>query len=112
MNEPKTDIHPRHSSSSSEKLIRLLIGICCTSLGFGLSQLTVAGTVREHAVELKGIKKDFESEQKRTDTRIYEVASLVRDVINDNRNRTAQTGELIALIRAQNEMIQQNRRLQ
>jgi len=69
----------------------LIIGFLA---GVGAFQMAVAADVRAHTVKIERLEKDYESERNRTDTRIFEVVGLVKEIINDNR-------ELKAIMRAQ-----------
>lgn len=86
----------------------ILIALFSGSLGFGFSQLTFGGDVKQHNVEIIALKeadtmirKDMADERNRTDDRIKNVALLMTKLIEQNQ-------ELINLVKVQNELL--NRR--
>lgn len=84
-----------------ETVIKVLIAALGLTGGFGLSQLTVAGEVSKHAVEIINIRKELADERVRTDERIRNVANLMAEMVRQNN-------EFINLLRVQNEIL--NRR--
>lgn len=67
--------------------------------GVGMSQVTFVGDVKEHSTKIAQLEKDRDADRIRTDARIYEVASLVKEVIQSNR-------ELIHVLKMQSELLQ------
>lgn len=67
----------------------ILISCFSASMGFGLSQLTVIGEVKQHSTEIKNLLKD------------------TGELRNDFREMIKQNQEFIQLLRTQNELLRQ-----
>lgn len=83
------------------------------ALGLSVSYFTGAADLREQGVEIRHmrdamfpqLRKDLEGERNRTDARIFEVAGLVKTVLDMNKEREKTTQELIHLLRVQNDLM-------
>lgn len=83
----------------------LLTAICAGSLAFGGSQMFVVAEVKGNTKDISYLKeademirKEIDNERKRTDDRIFRLAELVTNIINQNR-------EIIELVKTQNQII-------
>ena len=94
------DLHTKHSVISC-MVNKTLLGLLCGSLGFGLSQLTIATTVRAHDVEISNLRTAFKEERERTDARIFQ---LVEQIKEQNRMNSALLSHAQSLI-VQNERV-------
>jgi len=70
------ELRTKHPASLVNKT---LLGLLCGSLGFGVSQLTIVGEVRVHSVELERMRAQMATESSRTDARIIEVLSQIKE---------------------------------
>jgi len=98
------EIHTKHPANLINKT---LLGLLCGSLGFGLSQLTIAGDVRVHAVEISGLKASFMDERRRTDERVAEILdqmkqqiSVTTAILQSNQQLVMQNDRFISLLSA------------
>ena len=48
------------AKNGKEWIIRVLLALTCLSIGFGISQLAMAGQVRENTTKIEGIEKCLE----------------------------------------------------
>lgn len=83
-----------------EFINKTLLGLLCGSLGFGLSQLTVASEVKVHSNEISNILAMMKEERARTDARIFELVALLKENIGFNRTLIDQNREFLADLRA------------
>lgn len=72
----------------------IVVGLMMFSLGFGASQLTIAGDVSRHDVEIKNLRMEFRDERDRVEKQISELVGLMKETVQQNR-------ELIAALRAE-----------
>ncbi len=79
---------------------KTLLGLLCGSLGFGVSQLTIVGEVRVHSVELERMRAQMATESSRTDARIIEVLSQIKEQAKLSQ----------AILETTRQVIQQNER--
>jgi len=87
----------------------ILIGLFSLSVGFDISQIGIVTEVREHTVEIRQMKQSSTEERSRTDARIFQVAELIRAVIDADKERQKTLQEFIQILRVQNELLQRNR---
>lgn len=92
--------------NKNQVLTGILISACSLSLGFGFSQLMSVQDVREHTVEIRQIKTSVAEERGRTDSRIFQVAELVKAVIEADKERQKTLQEFISVVKVQNELLQ------
>jgi hypothetical protein len=83
-------------------VLSVIVGFLC---GVGTIHLAIAGDVRENRVRLNNLENQFASEQKRTDERIFKLVDMVESGNNLVRASIEQTTKLVALIDAQNKLI-------
>jgi len=72
------------NSNNNEWFIRVLLTIAALAIGFGISQITLAGDVRENSTEIRSMKDQNK-----------ELIGLMRDLVSQN-------GEWLALERNRN----------
>lgn len=77
--------------------------------GVGVMAMSINGDVREHGVLISRQSRDLEMEKARTDARIFELASMIKDSNALVRASIEQTTRLILTIEAQSKMIQELR---
>lgn len=88
----------------TQLFLAVLIAACSGAVGYGFSQREIGIQVAVNTRVIQSlqdadnaIRKDFDAERQRTDTRIVELVGLVKEVIKMDT-------ELITLIRVQNQM--------
>ncbi len=79
-----------------ELVNKTLLGLLCGSLGFGVSQLTIAAEVRVHTTEIANVKHAFAEERTRTDARIFELVNQIKEQLRLNAQIVSQNQQLIA----------------
>lgn len=86
------------------KIIAALVGIATFFIGFGVSQMMFAIRMSRHIeankTEITNIKKDLSEEKKRTDSRIFEVIDLVKELIKHQDTIIGQNQVFIAELKA------------
>lgn len=75
---------------------KTLLGLLCGSLGFGLSQLTIASDVRVHSTQILNLRESFLEERQRTDARIFEMVAQMKEQIKVNVTIIQQSQQLIS----------------
>lgn len=96
-NSDNVELRTKHPASLVNKT---LLGLLCGSLGFGVSQLTIVGEVRVHSVELERMRAQMATESSRTDARIIEVLSQIKEQAKLSQ----------AILETTRQVIQQNER--
>lgn len=81
-------------NGNKPNLLTLVVGLMMFSLGFGASQLTIAGDVNRHDVEIKNMWTEFRDERDRVEKQISELVGLMTETVQQNR-------ELLAVLRAE-----------
>jgi len=81
-------------SGNKPNTFTIVVGLMMFSLGFGASQLTIAGDVSRHDVEIKNLRMEFRDERDRVEKQISELVGLMKETVQQNR-------ELIAALRAE-----------
>ena len=87
------------SEHRGEFVNKALLGLLCGSLGFGLSQLTVASEVKVHGRDIAVLHETVKDERARTDARIFELAALMKAQLGLQQALVDQNKELISLVR-------------
>ena len=81
-------------NGNKPNMFTIVVGLMMFSLGFGASQLTIAGDVSRHDVEIKNLRMEFRDERDRVEKQISELVGLMKETVQQNR-------ELIAALRAE-----------
>ncbi len=84
-------------------LVALLIAALSSSIGFGVSQMTVIKDVTRNSADIAYLQKGDAEEHQRTDNRINEIVGQMKEQLKLN-------SEIIDLVKVQNQLLSRERK--